>query len=143
MKVLILCTGNSARSQMAEAILRHLTGRRAEVSSAGTRPQRDVHPLARETMIRLYGLDTTGQFPKKVDQFIGRPFDYVITVCDHAAETCPVFPGNVERIHWSFEDPAAAEGDEAARRAKFEAIARQIHAKFSGWLGQPDVMAKL
>lgn len=143
MKVLILCTGNSARSQMAEAILRHLTNGAAEVASAGTQPQPEIHPLARETVSRLFGLNMDGQFPKKADQFVGQPFDYVITVCDHAAETCPIFPGSSERMHWSFEDPAAAAGDDSARRAKFDEVAQQISSTLSAWLAQPDVKAKL
>lgn len=143
MRVLILCTGNSARSQMAEAILRHLTNGSAYVASAGTQPQGEIHPLARATVTRLFGLDMAGQFPKKVDQYVGKPFDFVITVCDHAAETCPVFPGTVKRIHWSFEDPAAATGDDASRQAKFEAIAEQISKRLVAWLDEPDVKAKL
>lgn len=142
MRALILCTGNSARSQMAESILRSLTSGADLIASAGTKPQPEIHPLARETVSRLYGLTMSGQFPKKVDQFVGEPFDYVITVCDHAAETCPIFPGSAERIHWSFEDPAASDGDEATRRAKFEAVAQQIFARLSAWLAQPDVKAK-
>lgn len=143
MRVLILCTGNSARSQMAETILRQLTGGNAYVASAGTHPQPEIHPLARQTVSRMFGLEMTGQFPKKVDQYVGHRFDYVITVCDHAAETCPVFPGNVERIHWSFEDPAAAAGDESSRRARFESIAAQIASRLSAWLAEPAVQARL
>lgn len=143
MKVLILCTGNSARSQMAEAILRHLTRGTVDVASAGTQPQLEIHPLARETVSSLFGLDMAGQFPKKVDQLLNQSFDYVITVCDHAAETCPVFPGTAERIHWSFADPAAATGTDAARRATFAEIAAQISKRLTAWLAQPDVRAKL
>jgi arsenate reductase len=126
---------------MAEAILRHLTRGMAYVASAGTRPQPEIHPMARETVARLFGLNMSGQFPKRVNQFVGRSFDYVITVCDHAAETCPVFPGETKRIHWSFEDPAA--GDDADRRQRFERIAREIHERFTEWLSLPDVREQL
>jgi len=131
LSVLVLCTGNSARSQMAEAILRHLTGGRATVASAGTEPQPEIHPMARIAVDRLFGLDMAGQHPKKVDTLLGRHFDYVITVCDHAAESCPVFPGDTERIHWSFEDPAAVTGDDERRQRAFEDTAGQILARFS------------
>ncbi len=126
---------------MAEAILRHLTNGTADIASAGTHPQPEIHPLARETALRLFGLNMAGQFPKNVDQFAGRHFDYVITVCDHAAETCPVFPGRSERIRWSFEDPAAA--SDTVLRATFEAVATQINERLIAWLARPDVQAKL
>lgn len=142
MNVLILCTGNSARSQMAEAILRNLTHGNVYVASAGTQPQAQIHPLARATVANLFGLDMAGQFPKQVTEFVGRPFDYVITVCDHAAETCPVFPGNSERIHWSFEDPAAAIDDDARQRATFERVATEIAERLTAWLALPAVQAK-
>src|SRR2546423_7695576 len=108
-RVLILCTGNSARSQMAEGLLREFGGGRFEVFSAGTRPSR-VRAEAVEAM-REVGVDIGGQRSKSVDEFAGREFDYVITVCDNAREECPVFPGRVERIHWGFDDPDAAEGE--------------------------------
>ena len=133
-RVLILCTGNSARSQMAEALLRHLSGGRMDVFSAGTAPQPEVHPLAKETLERRYGLTSDDLHPKKVDQFVGQPFDYVITVCDNAAETCPVFPGDTTRIHWSFPDPAAATGTLEERRRAFEIVAADIEARLRSWL---------
>ena len=111
LRVLTLCTANSARSQMAEGVLRWLSGGAVESYSAGTNPSR-VNPFAIRVMGEL-GVDISGQHSKSVAEFIGRPIDVVITVCDNAAENCPVFPGKVERIHWSFPDPAAAEGDEA------------------------------
>src|SRR4029077_5612127 len=114
---LFLCTGNSARSQMAEALLRHLSKGRVDVFSAGSKPQPQVHPIAKETLEYRYGLDATDLVPKSLDRFLGERFDYVITVCDRAAEACPVFPGDPERIHWSFEDPAAVNGETAQRRA--------------------------
>ena len=123
-RVLILCTGNSARSQMAEGLLRHDAGDRFEVESAGVEPSR-VRPQAIEAM-REIGIDISGHRSKSVDEFAGREFDYVITVCDNAKEQCPVFPGKTRRIHWSFDDPAAAEGDEAAKLAVFRRVRDEI-----------------
>lgn len=123
-RVLILCTGNSARSQMAEGLLRHIAGDRFEVESAGVEPSH-VRPQAIEAM-RERGIDISGQRSKSVDEFSRQEFDYVITVCDNANERCPVFPGKTERIHWSFDDPAAAEGDEAARLAVFRRVRDEI-----------------
>src|SRR6476620_12140391 len=97
-RVLILCTGNTARSQMAEGLLRALAGDRMTVFSAGTRPS-VVNPLAIEAM-RVRGIDISGHRSKHLDEFRNQPFDVVITVCDSAAETCPVFPGRAQRIHW-------------------------------------------
>jgi len=102
-RVLILCTGNSARSQMAEGILRHDGGEAFEAESAGVKPG-SVRPEAIQVM-REIGIDISGHRSKSVDEFIGQEFDYVITVCDNANETCPVFPGKTQRIHQSFEDP--------------------------------------
>lgn len=104
-RVLFLCTHNSARSQMAEALLRHLGGDRVEVLSAGTEVSR-VHPRAFETL-QKQGINTDGLYSKSLNEFLGQDFDYVITVCDNARESCPIFPGDPERIHWSFPDPAA------------------------------------
>src|SRR5918998_1547571 len=126
-RVLILCTGNSARSQMAEGLLRHLAGDRAEVFSAGVE-RSFVRPQAIEAM-RERGIDITGQRSKSVDEFSGQEFDYVITVCDNANERCPVFPGRTERIHWSFDDPAAAQGDDGAKLAVFCRVRDEIREK--------------
>ena len=126
-RVLILCTGNSARSQMAEGLLRHDGGADFEVFSAGVEPSH-VRPQAIEAM-REIGIDISGQRSKSVDEFAGQEFDYVITVCDNANERCPVFPGRTERIHWSFDDPAAAEGDEAARLADFRRVRDEIRGR--------------
>jgi len=105
-RVLILCTGNSARSQMAEGLLRHLAGDRFEVFSAGTKPV-GLNPNAVKAMSEI-GIDISGHHSKSADEFAGQSFDYIITVCDSAREACPYFPGNGKRIHHSFEDPAAA-----------------------------------
>jgi arsenate reductase len=116
-RVLILCTGNSARSQMAEGLLRALAGEQLDVSSAGTKPS-TVNPLAIAAMDER-GIDIRSHRSKHVQEFLAEPFDYVITVCDNAAESCPVFPGPAQRIHWSFPDPAAAEGSETERFGAF------------------------
>lgn len=126
-RVLILCTGNSARSQMAEGLLRHEFGDHYEVSSAGLKPSH-VRPEAIAVMREL-GIDLSGHRSKHVDEFADQPFDYVITVCDNAKETCPVFPAAVRRIHWSLEDPAAVEGSEEERLSAFRRIRDQIRAR--------------
>ena len=126
-RVLILCTGNSARSQMAEGLLRHDGGDKFEVESAGVEPSR-VRPQAIEAMSEI-GIDISGHRSKSVDEFIGQEFDYVITVCDNANERCPVFPGKTTRIHWSFDDPAASEGDEAERLAVFRRVRDEIRGR--------------
>ena len=123
-RVLFLCTGNSARSQMAEGLLRHIAGDRFEVASAGVSPTK-VRPEAIEVM-REIGIDISRQHSKAVDEFVGREFDYVITVCDNANEQCPVFPGDTKRIHWSFDDPAAVEGDELTRLTVFRRVRDEI-----------------
>jgi arsenate reductase len=131
-RVLVLCTGNSARSQMAEGLLRHDAGDRFEVFSAGVEPSQ-VRPLAIAAM-REVGIDISGQRSKSVDEFADAEFDYVITVCDNANEHCPVFPGKTKRIHWSFEDPAAATGDEATRLAVFRGVRDQIRQRLNEWV---------
>ena len=132
-RVLILCTGNSARSQMAEGLLRHDGGVESfEVFSAGTHPSR-VRLEAIEAMREL-GIDISGQRSKSVDEFAGQEFDYVITVCDNANENCPVFPGSTKRIHWSFDDPAAAEGDAETRLAEFRRVRDQIRARLEKFI---------
>ena len=123
-RVLILCTGNSARSQMAEGLLRHLAGDRFDVASAGVAPTQ-VRPEAIAVMREL-GIDISHHRSKSVDEFLGQDFDYVITVCDNANEQCPIFPSNTKRIHWSFEDPAAAAGDEQVRLAVFRRVRDEI-----------------
>ena len=109
-KVLFLCTGNSARSQMAEGILRHLAGDRFEVFSAGTRPV-GLNPNAVTAMAEI-GINIAESRSKSVDEFASQQFDYVFTVCDSAKESCPIFPGGGRRLHQSFEDPAAAPADQ-------------------------------
>lgn len=141
LRVLFLCTGNSARSQLAETILRHLSAGRIDVASAGSAPQTEIHPQARAAARKLLGVEMEGQRPKHLDQFRDERFDYVITVCDRAAESCPVFPGDVQRIHWSFEDPAAVQGTDEHRQRAFDSIARDILNRLRLWMALPAVSA--
>jgi arsenate reductase (thioredoxin) len=129
-RVLILCTGNSARSQMAEGLLRHDAGDRFEVFSAGTKPTQ-VRLEAIAAMQEL-GIDISGHRSKSVDEFAGQNFDYVVTVCDNAKASCPVFPGNTKRIHWSFDDPAAVEGSHEQRLAAFRRVRDELRGRFRG-----------
>jgi arsenate reductase len=122
-RVLILCTGNSARSQMAEGMLRHDAGDRFDVFSAGTRPTQ-VRPEAITVMQEL-GIDISSHRSKSVDEFAGQGFDYVVTVCDNAKASCPVFPGTTT-IHWCFDDPAAVEGSEKQRLAAFRHVRDEL-----------------
>jgi arsenate reductase len=131
-RVLILCTGNSARSQMAEGLLRSLGGDRYEVCSAGTKPS-VVRPEAIEAMLEL-GIDISGHRSKDVREFDGQHFDYVITVCDDANESCPIFPGDTERIHWSVPDPAVVEGSETARLAAFRRVRDALAETFRDFI---------
>jgi arsenate reductase (thioredoxin) len=131
-RVLILCTGNSARSQMAEGLLRHDGGQRFRVFSAGTKPSQ-VRSEAIAVM-REIDIDISGHRSKSLDEFSGQEFDYVITVCDNANESCPVFPGKTVRIHWSFEDPAVVEDDGAARLAVFRRVRDEIREQLVGFI---------
>jgi arsenate reductase len=123
-RVLFLCTHNSARSQMAEGLLRHLAGDRFETLSAGTEVTR-VHPLAEYVMGEI-GIDLSTHRSKSLAEFAGQHFDYVITVCDRANESCPTFPGDTKRIHWSFDDPSAATGDDEHRLKAFRRVREEI-----------------
>ena len=125
-RVLILCTANSARSQMAEGLLRWDHGARFEVASAGARATQ-VRPEAIQAMKEI-GIDISGHRSKAVDEFAGESFDYVITVCDSASETCPVYSGHTNRIHHNFEDPAATLGPEEERLASFRRVRDQLRA---------------
>jgi arsenate reductase (thioredoxin) len=122
--VLILCTGNSARSQMAEGLLRHDAGDRFEVASAGTHPSR-VRSEAIMVMKEI-GIDISGHRSKSVDEFASRAFDYVLTVCDNAKESCPIYPGHGNRLHKGFEDPAAVEGSIEERLDAFRNVRDQV-----------------
>lgn len=126
-RVLFICTHNSARSQMAEGLLRHLGGERFEVFSAGTEATH-VRPLAIRAMAEL-GIDISQQRSKMLDRYLSDPFDEVITVCDTAAEACPVFPGAARRRHWSFEDPSKATGNEAEQLEVYRRVRNEIRSR--------------
>ena len=125
-RILILCTGNSARSQMAEGLLRHDAGDRFDVESAGTKP--GIVRLEAIATMKELGIDISGHRSKHVDEFEGQHFDYVITVCDNAKESCPVFFGAAKRLHQSFDDPAALNGPEEERLALFRRVRGELQA---------------
>ena len=132
MRVLFLCTGNSCRSQMAEGLLRHASTDRMEVASAGTDPV-GLNPGAVAVMAEL-GIDISAQQSKHVETLSGRLFDYAVTVCDHAREVCPVFPGETKQLHWSFDDPARAEGTEEERLVVFRRVRDEIRTRIGEFL---------
>jgi arsenate reductase (thioredoxin) len=125
-RILVLCTGNSCRSQMAEALLGRAGGNRVAVHSAGTRPS-TVHPLTVQVLAEV-GLDWSGARSKPMTEYLDQPFDVVVTVCDDALEACPVFPGGGRRVHQAFADPAVVAGSEAERLAAFRAVRDEIRA---------------
>lgn len=135
-RVLFLCTGNSARSQMAEAFLRKYAGDRFEAHSAGLEPK-GLNPLTVKVMSEI-GIDASGQESKGADAYLGKVlFQYLITVCDDADKNCPtVWPGVNKRMHWSFQDPAAFEGTEEDKLAKFREVRDLIETKIKGWLAE-------
>lgn len=124
-RVLVLCTGNSCRSQMAEGLVNDLLAGAWEARSAGTQPAERVHPLAVKAMAEV-GLDISAGTPEMVDRYLGEPWDLVVTVCDSAKETCPAFPRPVERLHVSFDDPAHAPGTEEEKMAVFRRVRDEI-----------------
>jgi protein-tyrosine-phosphatase len=142
LRVLFLCTANAARSQMAEAILRQLSKGRAAVFSAGSLPAAEIHPQAKAVLEQKFGLDTSGLHPKSMNSLLGERFDYVITVCDKVAEKCPVFPGDPERIHWSFADPLDQPTPDAQRRA-CEQVASGLAGRLRIWMALPEVRRRL
>ena len=123
-KVLFLCTGNSARSQMAEGYLRHVAGDEFEAMSAGIEPK-ELNPLAIEAMNEI-GIDISRQTSKDVVKLLGQHIPYVVTVCDNARERCPIFPRTFKFLHWSFEDPAAAQGSHEEKMAVFRRVRDEI-----------------
>ena len=125
LRVLFLCTENSARSQMAEALLRHLSHGTIEAFSAGSIPAEQIHPLARRCMQEC-GIDISQQYPKHFEMFRGQHFDAIVTVCDRVMESCPTFPDDPERIHWSFLDPAIVQGTEEDQFHAFEQTSLQL-----------------
>jgi arsenate reductase len=128
-RVLFVCTGNSARSLLAEVLLRHHGGDHFEVHSAGTEP-RGVNPLT-VRVLEEAGLDASGLRSTAVKEYLGQTFDYVITVCDQAREACPVFPGASEALHWGYDDPAAVEGTDEKRLAAFRAVFIQLSERIA------------
>jgi arsenate reductase len=130
--VLILCTGNSCRSHLAEGVLRHAAGDLLEVVSAGSRPAGYVHPLAIEVM-REIGVDLSGHTSKHLQEFTTRQIETVITVCGNADQACPVFPGQVNRHHWPFDDPAHATGSEDEKKLVFRRVRDEIRAVFGAY----------
>jgi len=130
--VLILCTGNSCRSHLAEGILRAAAGDLIEVASAGSKPAGYVHPKSIEVMKEL-GIDISGHTSKHLDEFLNRSVDTVITVCGNADQACPMFPGQVNRFHWGFEDPAHAMGSEEEILNEFRRVRDQIKLVFEAY----------
>jgi arsenate reductase len=131
-RVIFVCTGNSARSQIAEALLRRQGGERFDVVSAGVDP-RGVHPLTVKVLENV-GIDISGARSKSVGEFLGQTFDYVITVCDRARATCPVFPGGGETLHWGVEDPAEATGTDGQRLAAFERALTELAGRVKAFI---------
>ena len=138
--VLILCTGNSCRSHLAEGILRQAAGDFLDVRSAGSKPAGYVHPLAIQAMAEI-GIDISGHHSKHLDEFLQQDVETVITVCGNADQACPLFPGQLNRHHWGFDDPAHAPGDEAAQLAVFRRVRDEIIRVFAAYAaGRRDQM---
>ena len=133
--ILILCTGNSCRSHLAEGILRVAVGEAAEVASAGSDPAGYVHPMAGEVMKEIE-IDISAHTSKHLDEFLQREVHTVITVCGNADQACPIFPGQAEKHHWPFDDPAKATGSEEEIRAVFRRVRDEIRAKFEAYAAE-------
>jgi arsenate reductase len=137
-RVLFLCTGNSARSQMAEALLRKMAGNHFEVHSAGLEPT-VIHPMTVKVLEEI-GIDTSEQYAKPLTTYLGKThFSYLITVCSKAEERCPFFPGMGQRLHWPFDDPAEFEGSDKERLDFFRTIRDQIQARIQQWLSEQNI----
>ncbi len=141
-RVLFLCTSNSARSQMAEALLRHYGGDRFAVHSAGTDPRAQIHPLT-EVVMRAINIPLVGQFPKGIPSVGSEGWDYIITTCDQAREMCPVFPDDPEHIHWGFEDPAKVEGIEEQRLRAFRRVRDEVKRRVMLFIELPVHRARI
>jgi arsenate reductase len=138
--VLILCTGNSCRSHLAEGLLRSLAGDLFEVHSAGSKPAGYVHPLAIKAMAEI-GIDLSSHHSKHMNEFLGTPIETVITVCGNADQACPVYPGQVNRHHWPFDDPAHAQGTEEEQMAVFRRVRDEIRGRFESYVdGRRDAL---
>ena len=141
--ILVLCTGNSCRSHMAEGILRHVLGGKIEVASAGSKPAGYVHPLAIRALAEI-GIDLSAHRSKHLDEFLDRPVETVITVCGNADQACPVFPGQLRRHHYPFDDPAHATGSEDEQMIVFRRVRDEIRAVFTAYAdGLLDARATL
>ena len=136
-RLLFLCTGNSARSILAEFLLRKIASEKFEAVSAGSNPKPAPHPLALETLGEHYGIDTTGARSKSWSEFEGEEFDFVITLCDNAKETCPIWPGQPVIAHWPSPDPAEQEGTAEEQRKFFWLVARQIQRRLELFTSLP------
>ncbi|BBB47389.1 arsenate reductase ArsC [Pelolinea submarina] len=137
-RVLFLCTGNSARSQMAEALLRKMAGNHFEVHSAGLEPT-VIHPMTIKVLEEI-GIDASQQYAKPLTTYLGKTqFSYLVTVCSKAEERCPFFPGMGQRLHWPFEDPAAFEGNDKEKLDYFRTIRDQIQARIQQWLSELNI----
>lgn len=134
LRILVLCTGNSCRSQMAEGFFRHYGGDKVEVFSAGLSPK-GVHPLAIKVMAEV-GIDISKQTSNHLNEYIGQKFDYLITVCDNATANCPSFPGEGTRLHWPFDDPADATGTQDKVIGEFRRVRDAIGAAVKWWLAR-------
>lgn len=130
--ILVLCTGNSCRSHMAEGVLRAALGDRANIQSAGSKPAGHVHPLAMQVMAEI-GIDVSGHRSKHLSEFLNQPVHTVITVCGHVDQACPIFPGQVNRHHWPFVDPAKATGSDAEVLACFRQVRDEIRRVFAAY----------
>ena len=130
--ILVLCTGNSCRSHLAEGVLRSVAGDLFEIASAGSMPAGYVHPVAIEVMKEI-GIDISTHRSKHMREFLDRPVETVVTVCGNADQACPIFPGQVNRHHWPFEDPAHASGTEEERRATFRRVRNEIRRVFTAY----------
>ncbi len=131
--ILVLCTGNSCRSHLAEGILRSLGGDRYEIASAGSRPAGYVHPMA-VAVLREIGIDIASHRSKHLSEFLEREVETVVTVCGNADQACPIFPGQLNRHHWPFEDPAHASGTEAEQLAVFRRVRDEIRRTFTAYM---------
>jgi len=137
-RVLVVCTHNSARSQMAEGLLRDVAGDRFEVHSAGTEAT-GVRPESIEVMAEI-GIDISGQQSKTLQRYLGQKWDYVVTVCDDANESCPVFPGTAQRLHWSFRDPSKVAGSAEERLEAFRSVRDEIAARIGAFVATPPAV---
>jgi arsenate reductase len=139
LRVLFLCTGNSARSQMAEGLLRELSGGKVEAFSAGTEPAERVQPMAVTAMAEI-GIDISAQVPKNVATLEDADFDWVVTVCDHARQTCPVWPGRTHHVYWPIADPVSQEGDDEIKMTAYRETRDDLKDHIAMWLSGQNIV---